>query len=120
MLSRARLWSCRNGARSHLPKTQIPNRPRLCSSDGQTTLVGYVFAPHGKSGRAPAVVMMHGRAGAYSSEADGRYDASTLSKRHPFWGDFGPIQSYVALLVDGFRPPRYPARLSAVQLRSAS
>ena len=30
--------------------------------------------------------MMHGRAGAYSSLANGIYDASTLSKRHQAWG----------------------------------
>ena len=78
------------------------------SLDGHTTLVGYVFAPHGKAGRAPAIVMMHGRAGAYSSEANGRYDASTLSKRHRMWGELWASLGYVAILVDGFGPRGFP------------
>ena len=52
--------------------------------------------------------MMHGRAGAYSSLADGRYDAATLSKRHMFWGRFWAEQGYVALLVDSFSTRGYP------------
>ena len=48
--------------------------------------------------------MMHGRAGPYSSAANGRYDATTLSKRHAFWGRYWAAQGYVALLVDGFGP----------------
>jgi dienelactone hydrolase len=78
------------------------------SLDGRTTLVGYVFAPRGNSGRAPAVVMMHGRAGAYSSAANGRYDASTLSRRHRMWGQLWSALGYVAILVDGFGPRGYP------------
>jgi carboxymethylenebutenolidase len=75
--------------------------------DGHTTLVGYVFTP-GKAGRAPAVVMMHGRAGPYSTAANGRYDASTLSQRHQMWGHLWASQGYVAILVDGFGPRGYP------------
>src|SRR6202023_346760 len=77
------------------------------SMDGRTKLVGYVFAP-GKAGRAPAVVMMHGRAGPYSTEANGRYDASTLSERHQMWGRLWASLGYVAILVDGFGPRGYP------------
>jgi carboxymethylenebutenolidase len=51
---------------------------------------------------------MHGRAGAYSSAAKGRYDASTLSQRHQMWGRFWAAQGYVAILVDGFGPRGYP------------
>ena len=59
----------------------------FASADGQTNLVGYVFKPEGPhAARSPAVVMMHGRAGPYSSLANGRYDASTLSQRHQKWG----------------------------------
>ena len=58
--------------------------------------------------RVPAVVMMHGRAGAYSSAADGRYDASTLSRRHRMWGELWARQGYLAILVDGFGPRGYP------------
>ena len=36
------------------------------SRDGKTELVGYLFAP-ATGGRHPAIVMLHGRAGPYSS-----------------------------------------------------
>jgi len=79
------------------------------SLDGKTTLVGYLFAPvDGARGPRPAVVMMHGRAGPYSSAANGRYDATTLSKRHEAWGEYWAGQGYVALLVDSFGPRGYP------------
>ncbi len=79
------------------------------SADGKTMLVGYVFHPkHAAAARLPAVVMMHGRAGAYSSLANGFYDASTLSKRHKFWGETLAHNGYIAVLVDGFGPRRYP------------
>jgi hypothetical protein len=42
----------------------VPARVTFASMDGRTKLVGYVFTPD-QAGRAPAVVMMHGRAGAY-------------------------------------------------------
>src|SRR5205085_12518151 len=58
--------------------------------------------------RTPAVVMMHGRAGPYSSAANGVYDASTLSKRHQEWGHIWAQQGYLAILVDGFGPRGYP------------
>jgi dienelactone hydrolase len=54
------------------------------------------------------VVMMHGRAGAYSSRANGVYDATTLSKRHQAWGRLWAEAGYVALMVDGFGPRGYP------------
>jgi len=87
---------------------QIAQRVTFPSQDGKTTLVGYLFLPRNGAGRAPAVVMMHGRAGAYSSRANGVYDASTLSKRHQAWGELWASQGYVALLVDGFGPRGYP------------
>jgi carboxymethylenebutenolidase len=71
-------------------------------------LVGYLYLPAKQRAPAPAVVMMHGRAGAYSSLADGRYDAATLSQRHRAWGELWASQGYVALLVDGFGPRGYP------------
>jgi dienelactone hydrolase len=40
------------------------------SEDHQTKLVGYLFEPE-VGGRHPAVVLLHGRAGAYSSLAKG-------------------------------------------------
>src|SRR6202035_3963151 len=84
-----------------------PVRVTFPSMDGRTKLVGYIFAP-AKAGRAPAVVMMHGRAGPYSTEANGRYDASTLSERHQMWGRLWASLGYVAILVDGFGPRGYP------------
>ncbi len=79
------------------------------SADGTTTLTGYVFRPRlSADERLPAVVMMHGRAGAYSSLADGTYDATTLSKRHKFWGETLAHEGYIAMLVDGFGPRGYP------------
>ena len=87
----------------------LPERVTFVSADGRTTLVGYVFRPEvPHAARTPAVVMMHGRAGAYSSLANGKYDASTLSKRHQQWGHIWAQQGYIAILVDGFGPRGYP------------
>lgn len=79
---------------------------QFLSADNETKLIGYVFRPVGR-GPFPAVVMLHGRAGAYSSLADGRYTAETLSKRHKFWGEFWASRGYVALMVDSFGPRGY-------------
>src|SRR6266446_9478052 len=87
----------------------LPQRVIFPSADGHTMLTGYLFTPAGQRGaRAPAVVMMHGRAGAYSANANGRYDETTLSRRHQAWGELWAAQGYVALLVDGFGPRGYP------------
>jgi carboxymethylenebutenolidase len=102
------------GARAQAPEQQasaphrVAQRVAFPSQDGKTTLVGYLFLPQNAAGRAPAVVMMHGRAGAYSSRANGVYDASTLSKRHQAWGELWASLGYVAVLVDGFGPRGYP------------
>ncbi len=77
------------------------DKVQFLSADNQTTLDGYIFKPAGR-GPFPAVVMLHGRAGAYSSLANGRYTAETLSKRHKFWGEFWAERGYVALMVDSF------------------
>jgi len=79
------------------------------SADGKTTLIGYVFVPAKRDAQMPAVVMMHGRGGAYSTAAKGRYDASTISQRHRMWGNLWAANGYVAVLVDGFGPRGYPA-----------
>ena len=97
-----------------LAQSALPDRVTFPSLDGHTELVGYVYAPSAGSGgstatkSAPAVVMMHGRAGAYSSLANGKYDATTISKRHQMWGELWAAQGYVAILVDGFGPRGYP------------
>ena len=86
-----------------------PERVSFASADGKTILTGYLFLPQAQRAaqNRPAVVMMHGRAGAYSSLANGVYDAGTLSKRHQAWGALWAEQGYVALLVDGFGPRGY-------------
>jgi len=88
--------------------TAAPERVVFPSVDeGPTELVGYLYAPSGVEGPAPAVVLMHGRAGAYSSLADGVYDAATLSQRHQFWARYWAARGYYALIVDGFGPRGY-------------
>jgi carboxymethylenebutenolidase len=83
----------------------LPEQVTFPSADGRTTLVGYLYRPRDSgSARVPAVVMMHGRGGAYSSLAAGRYDAATISQRHRMWGRLWAAQGYIALLVDGFGP----------------
>ena len=75
------------------------------SEDHKTNLVGYLFQP-AATGRHAAVVMLHGRAGPYSSLAKGVYTAATLSKRHKEWGEFWAQRGYLALLVDRLRAAR--------------
>jgi len=84
-----------------------PRTVHFMSEDGHTKLVGYLFEPAG-GGRHAAVVMLHGRAGPYSSLAKGVYTAATLSRRHKVWGEFWAGQGFVALLVDSFGPRGYP------------
>ena len=87
----------------------LPERVTFISADERTTLVGYLFKPATMPAvRVPAVVMMHGRAGAYSDRANGVYDASTLSMRHKAWGREWADNGYIALLVDGFGPRGFP------------
>jgi len=86
---------------------QPPETVHFLSADGKTTLTGYLFLPATRRAtRAPAVVMMHGRAGPYSLnvKATGPYDATTLSRRHVQWGEIWSNLGYVAVLVDGFGP----------------
>jgi len=90
-------------------QASLPERVTFMSADGRTTLVGYLYRPARLSAsRVPAVVMMHGRAGAYSSRANGVYDASTLSARHQAWGNAWAEAGYLAVLVDDFGPRGYP------------
>ena len=111
-------------------KEPVAERITFMSADGRTTLVGYLFKPATPAAtRVPAVVMMHGRAGAYSERADGVYDASTLSLRHKAWGREWAEAGYIGLLVDGFGPRGYaqgfpqhsyesrPAELNEVTVR---
>lgn len=86
----------------------------FASADGQTGLVGYLFAPQGR-GPHPAVVMLHGRSGPYSSnisegctlvtkDNSSPCNASSLSKRHAAWGAYWADRGYLALLPDSFGP----------------
>ncbi|HEY3441210.1 MAG TPA: dienelactone hydrolase family protein [Paludibaculum sp.] len=86
-----------------LAADRAPKTVRFPSGDGKTQLIGYLYRPGGP-GPHPAVVLLHGRAGAYSSLAKGVFEASTLSKRHKFWGAFWASNGYVTLLVDSFGP----------------
>ena len=87
----------------------IPERVVFPSmDDARTGLVAYLYSPEGVQGPAPAVVLMHGRAGAYSSLANGIYDATTLSMRHRYWARYWAERGYYALIVDGFGPRGYP------------
>ena len=86
-----------------------PERVTFASADQTTTLVGYLYKPANPAGPGlPAVVMMHGRAGAYSERANGVFDATTLSLRHKAWGREWADAGYLALLVDGFGPRGFP------------
>src|SRR5258706_5014037 len=77
------------------------------SEDHKTRLTGYLFEPTG-TGPHAAIVLLHGRAGAYSSLAKGVYKSTTLSKRHKSWGEYWAERGYFALLVDSFGPRGYP------------
>lgn len=86
---------------------QLPDTVNFPSKDGKTQLVGYLFKPQG-AGPHPAIVMLHGRVGPYSSGAKGVYAAHTLSGRHQTWAEFWAERGYLALHVDSFGPRGYP------------
>jgi carboxymethylenebutenolidase len=91
------------------PMLPLAERVSFPSADGTTMLTGYLFKPETATvAQAPAVVMMHGRAGVYSSLANGDYSAATISRRHQEWGHLWAKQGYFALMVDGFGPRGYP------------
>jgi carboxymethylenebutenolidase len=84
------------------------------SADGQTEIVGYLFRPATPPPH-PAIVLLHGRAGPYSSNvnadcklvarnAASRCSATTLTKRHEMWGEFWAARGVLALLPDSFGP----------------
>lgn len=84
-----------------------PGTVTFRSRDNATQLTGYVFRPAG-DGPFPAIVMLHGRSGPYSSAANGRHDATTLSQRHLAWGRFWAGRGVLALHVDSFGPRGHP------------
>jgi dienelactone hydrolase len=91
-----------------------PEAVSFPSLDGHTKLVGYLFPPTARRpGPAPAVVLLHGRAGPYSILADGHYNAATLSKRHVMWASFWAGRGCFALVVDSFGPRGLAAGFAA-------
>lgn len=96
------------------PPWPKPETVYFRSADGTTEIVGYLFKPEG-AGPHPAIVLLHGRGGPYSTNANadctfvGRdvtspCNASTLSKRHQMWGEFWARRGVLALLPDSFGP----------------
>jgi carboxymethylenebutenolidase len=83
-----------------------PDTVHFMSGDGETQLVGYLYLPAGEGPHA-AIVLLHGRAGAYSSLKRGVHTAEALSARHRMWAEFWAKRGYVALLVDSFAPRGY-------------
>ena len=85
----------------------VPDTVTFMSADGKTKLTAYVFSP-AAPGPHPAVVMLHGRAGSYSSLRRGQHNADALTLRHRMWGNFWAERGYVAIHVDSFGPRGYP------------
>ena len=75
------------------------------SEDGKTELVAYMYLPS-TPGPHPAVVMLHGRGGLYSTLKE-TFDGDSLSSRHVTWGKFWAERGYIGLLVDSFGPRGY-------------
>jgi dienelactone hydrolase len=86
----------------------VPDTVKIPSRDGKSELTGYLFKP-ATPGPHPAVVMLHGRGGPYSTLRRGVYDATNLTARHRMWGEFWAARGFVALHVDSFGPRGYPA-----------
>jgi carboxymethylenebutenolidase len=114
------ITACGTGLAMSLPRLSgradaqvLPETVRFPSLDG-TTLVGYLFTPSAlRPVPSPAVILLHGRAGAYSSLAKGRHDASTLTQRHLLWSRYWVERGAFALLVDSFGPRGFPAGFAA-------
>lgn len=85
----------------------MPETVEFPSRDGRSMIVGYLFKPD-TAGPHPAVVMLHGRGGPYSSLRPGVMSAANLTARHRLWGNFWAAQGYLALHVDSFGPRGYP------------
>jgi dienelactone hydrolase len=85
----------------------VPATVKFPSRDGKTELTGYLFKPE-SSGPHAAVVMLHGRAGSYSTLKRGVYTADNLTARHRLWGEFWAARGYLALHVDSFSARGHP------------
>ncbi len=109
-------------------QAQVAETLHFPSLDGTSRLVAYMYRPS-SPGPHPAVVLMHGRTGLYSSRKD-TFDAASLSARHVMWGKYWAERGYIALLVDSFGPRghargfaagtndgRRPANLNEITIR---
>ena len=85
----------------------LPETVTFASADGKTELIGYLYRPD-SAGPFPAIVLLHGRSGPYSTLKRGTYTAASLTARHRMWGRFWAAHGYAALLVDSFAPRGYP------------
>ena len=95
-------------------KTAAGERVEFQTLDTATGRInGYLFRPASPGPKAPAVVLMHGRAGIFSSLADGTFNASTLSIRHKYWAKYWAERGYYVLLVDSFSARGYPGGFAA-------
>ncbi|MCY7388599.1 MAG: hypothetical protein LH481_11135, partial [Burkholderiales bacterium] len=77
---------------------QIPETVTFDSADGKVKLAGYLYMPDAKAwpGPRPAIVMLHGRSGVFSSSAK-KFDATTLAARTVMWGKFWAERGYIGL-----------------------
>lgn len=87
--------------------------------EAKTELTGYLYRPTvAPVGDAPAVVLMHGRSGIYSSLADGVYDASTVTQRFRGWAQYWAQRGYYVLFVDSFSARGFPDGLPSTNVAS--
>lgn len=78
------------------------------STDGKT-IKGYLFQPAGGgTAKHPAMVILGGRRGIYSSQAGGVYNASTIARRYKAWEEFWVKRNFEVLIVDDFGSFGYP------------
>lgn len=99
---------------SSVAAADAPETIYFASADGRTEIVGYLYRPAG-NGPFPAMVLLHGRGGLYSTNVNAGCtlisrsvtspcDAMALSKRHKMWGEYWAARGYLALLADSFGP----------------
>jgi carboxymethylenebutenolidase len=85
--------------------SNTPETVQFDSANKDVKLTAYLYRPDAKQwpGRRPAIVLLHGRSGVFSSSAK-RFDATTLSSRTMLWGKFWAERGYIGLYVDSFAP----------------
>ena len=91
-----------------LARSLIPETVTFNSADDKVKLIGFMYLPDAKlwPDARPAVVMLHGRSGIYSSSAK-HHDATTLAARTVLWGKFWADRGYIGLYIDTFGPRGY-------------